>query len=153
MAGQSLSHHQRDRFLDGRIRPVGDLVDFAAVEAVIEHGRKILGNARHAAGANRLDTGLLDRLEHGPRLLAARHKLSMHQRIVAGELERDRIGVAAHDRGIRSAELSRRLGQARLSGHDPRAFSGECHAEVRLASDGAQAPRDRTFERLRRRFF
>jgi hypothetical protein len=153
LTGQSLSHHQRDRFLDGRIRPVGDLVEFAAVEAVIEHGRKILGNARHAAGANRLDTGLLDRLEHGARLLAARHKFAMHQRIVAGQLERDRIGVTAHDRGIRSTELSRGLGQARLSGHDTRAFGGECHAEVGLAGDGAQAPCDRAFEWLGRGFF
>ena len=153
MASQSLSHHQSDRFLDGRIRPVGDLVEFAAVEPVIEHGRQIPGNARHAAGANRLDTSLLDRLEEGARLLAARHKPPMHQRIMAGELERDRIGVAAHDRGIRSAELSRRFGQAYLSGHNTRAFGGECHREVRLAGDRAQAPCDRAFERLGRGFF
>ena len=71
------------------------------METVIEHGREVLGDARHAACADRLDAGLLDRVEHGARLLPARHELAMHHRVVTGELERDGVGMAAHDRGIR----------------------------------------------------
>ena len=100
-AGQTLAHHQRDGFLERRIRPVGDLVELAAVKTVVEHGREILRDARHAARPDRLDAGLLDRLEHGARLLPAGDELAMDQRVVAGELERDRVGMAAHDRGIR----------------------------------------------------
>ena len=73
LAGQPLAHHQRDRLLDRRIGAVGDLVELAAVEAVVEHGGEILGDAGHAPRADRLDAGLLDRLEHGARLLPARH--------------------------------------------------------------------------------
>jgi hypothetical protein len=153
LAGQSLPHHERDRFLDGRIRPVGDLVELAAVETVVEHGREVLCNAGHPACADRLDAGLLDRLEYGARLLPARHELAMHERVMAGELERDRVGVPAHDRGIRAAELSRRLGQARLAADDPGAFRGEGDFELRLARDRAQAPRDRALERLGRGVF
>src|SRR5207253_4589515 len=94
--------------------------------------------------------GQLDRLEYGARLLPARHQLAMHHRVVTGELERDRVGVAAHDRGIRTANLSRRLGQARLAADDSGAFRGEGDFELRLAGDRAQASRDRTLEWLAR---
>ena len=90
LPGQALAHHQRDRLLDRRIGAVGDLVELAAMEAVVEHGGQVARHAGHAARADRLDARLLDRLEHRARLLAARHQLAMHHRIVTGELERDR---------------------------------------------------------------
>jgi len=77
----------------------------------------------------------------------------MHHRVVAGELERDRVGVAAHDRGIRTAELSRRLRQARLAADDSGAFRGEGDFELWLAGDRAQASRDRALEWLGRGVF
>ena len=152
LAGQPFAHHQRDRFLDRRIGAVGDLVELAAMEAVVEHGGEILGDARHAACADRLDAGLLDRLEHGARLLAARHQLAMHHRIVTGELERDRVGMAAHDRGVRAGELARRLGQARLAADEAGALGREGDFELGLARDRAQASGDRALERLGRGF-
>ena len=88
------------RVLDRRIGAVGDFVELAAMEAVVEHGGEILRHARHAARADRLDARLLDRIEHRARLLAAGHQPAMDRRVVAGELQRDRVGVAAHDRGI-----------------------------------------------------
>ena len=68
----------RDRLLERRIGAVGDLVELAAMEAVVEHRGEILGDAVHAARADRLDARLLDRLEHRARLLAARHQLPVH---------------------------------------------------------------------------
>ena len=103
LAGQALAHHHRDRFLDRRIGAVGDLVELAAVELVVEHGGEILGDALHAPRADRLDARLLDRLEHRARLLAARHQAAMHGGVVAGDAQRDGVGVAAHDRGVRLA--------------------------------------------------
>ncbi len=153
LAGQPLAHHERDRLLDRRIGAVGDLVEFSAMETVVEHGREILRHAGHAARADRLDAGLLDRLEHRARLLPARHQLAMHDRIVTGELERDRIGMAAHDRGVGSGELARRLGQACLAADDAGPFGGEGDFELGLAGDSAQAARDRPLERLGRAVF
>ena len=152
LAGQTLAHQHRDRILDRRIGAVGDLVELAAVEAVVEHGREILRHAVHAAGADRLDPRLLDGVEHRARLLSARSQAAMHGRIMAGELERDRIGMAAHDRGILPAELARRLRQPHLLAGEPRPLGGKRDLEVRLPGDRAQATRDRALERLGRAF-
>ncbi len=70
----------RERVLDRRIGAVGDLVELAAVEAVVEHGGEVLRHAVHAARADRLDPRLLDRVEHRARLLAARHQAAVHAR-------------------------------------------------------------------------
>ena len=148
-AGQALAHHQRQRLLDGRVGALGDLVELAAAVALVEHGAEILRDASHAAGADRLDARLLDRLEHRPRLLPDRLQAAVHGGIVAGELERDGIGVAAHDRGLALAELARRLRQPHLVARDQaRAFGGEGDLQLAVARDGAQAAAERALERL-----
>ena len=101
LPGQTLAHHHRDRFLDRGIGTVGDLVELAAMKFVVEHRREILRDTRHPARADRLHPRLLDRIEHGARLLAARDQFAMHIGIVTGELERNGIGMTAHDRGLR----------------------------------------------------
>ena len=118
MPGEALAHHEGDRVLDRRVRSVGDvLVLAAAMVAVLEHGREVVGDARHAPRADRLDAGLLDGVEHGARCLRLRREPAMDAGVVAGEPQRHRIGVAAHDRDVLPVELARRLGQARLVGH------------------------------------
>ena len=151
LPGQALAHDHRHRLLDRRIGAVGDLVEFAAMEAVVDHGGEIFRHARHAARSDRLDARLLDRLEHRPRLLSARHQLAVDGRIVARELERDGIRMAAHDRRVGTGELARRLGQTRLAADDAGTFGGEGDFKLRLAGNGAQAAAHRTLERLGRR--
>jgi hypothetical protein len=136
------------RAAGGGASPVGDLVELAAVELVLEHGAEIGRDAQHAPRPDRLDAGLLDRLEHRARLLAARHQAAVHRRIVAGKLERDRVGVAAHDCGLLAREAARRLGQPHLAAHQPGTFGRERHVELGLARDRLQAAGDRALERL-----
>ena len=150
--GEPLAHHHGDRFLDRRVGAVADLVELAAVEAVVEHGREVLGDAAHASGTDRLDARLLHRLEHRPRLLAAGNELAVHGRIMTGELERDCIGVAAHDGGVPPAELARRLRQARLAADDAGPLGRERDFELGLLGDRAQASRHRALEWLGRAF-
>ena len=152
LAGQPLAHHHGERVLDRRIGTVGDLVEFAAMKAVVEHGGEILRHAAHAARADRLDAGLLDGLEYRARLLAAGRELAMHRRVVTGEPQRDRIGMAAHDRRLAFVEPARRLRQPRLAAGQAGALGGEAHFEIALAGDRAQADADRALERLGRRF-
>ena len=140
-AGQPLAHHQRERVLDRRIGAVGDLVEFAAVELLVEHGGQILRDAVHAPRADRLDARLLDRLEHRARLLAGRLQAAMHRRIVAGESQRDRVGMAAHDRGFGLAQFARRLRQAHFAAHQAGALGGEGHLEIGLARDARAGSR------------
>jgi hypothetical protein len=75
----------------------------------------------HAPRADRLDARLLDRLEHRAALLAD----GICRRCTAGSwqasLQRDRIRMPAHDRGVLRRELARRLGQARLAARRCRA--------------------------------
>ena len=121
------------------------------MEAVIDHGREVLGDAGHAPRADRLDAGLLDRLEYRARLLAAGHQFPVHARIVAGKLERDRVRMPAHDRGLVPGKLARRLGQPRLAADDAGPLGRKRDLELGLARDRAQAAGDRALERLGRR--
>src|SRR5262249_10390868 len=150
LPGQALAHDERDRFLERSIRPVGHLIELAAMEAVVEHGRKILRHARHPALADRLAARLLDRLEHCAGLLAAGHQLAMGRWIMTGELERDRIGMTAYDRRIMPGELARRLRQPDLTAGDAGAFGCESDLEVGLSCNRSQAASHRALERLGR---
>ena len=150
--GQPLAHQHGQRIGQRRIGTIGDLVEFAAVEMIVEHRGEVFRNARHPPRAERLDTGLLDRLEHAACLRIAGHQLAVHLRIVAGELQRDRIGVPAHDGSILPRHLARRFRQSCLARRQSRPFSGETDLELRLFCNRAQARRDRALERLGRRF-
>ncbi len=103
LAGQPLAHDHGDRFLDRRIGPVGNVVEFAAMEFVVEHRRQILGHAGHATRTDRFDPRLLDRVEDRTRLLTAGNEFAMNTGIVTGELQSNGIGMTAHDRGFATA--------------------------------------------------
>ena len=120
------------------------------MEMIVEHRGEVFGNARHPPRADRLDPRLFDGLEHAARLGIARHQLAMHFRVVAGELECDGVGMAAHDGCIAPRHLARRLRQPRLAGCETRPLRGECHFQFRRFCDRAQAGRDRALERLGR---
>ncbi len=70
----------------------------------------------------------------------------MDQRVMTGELERDGVGMATHDGGIRCGKLARRLGQARLAGGDAGTFGRKGHFELGFPCNGAQASRHRALE-------
>ncbi len=103
-------------------------------------------------GADRLDARLLDRLEDRARLLAGRLHAPVHGLVVAGEPQRHRVGMAAHDRGFRLGQLARRLRQPRLAADHAGTLGRERHLEVRLARQRAHGAGDRALERLGRRF-
>src|ERR1700730_2465677 len=150
LAGEPLAYEKGDCLLDRGIRAIKDFVELAAMETVVEHARKIFGYTRHTPGPKGFDPRLLHRIEHRPRLLPSGDKLAMDQRIVTGELERDRIGVPAQHGSIRETELARRLGQARLPPNHSWPFSCERDLQIRLSRNSAQAARHGAFERLGR---
>ena len=122
------------------------------MEMIVEHRREVLGNARHASCADRLDPRLLDRLEHAACLRIAGHQLAMHLGIVTGELQRNRIRMATDHGGIALGHFSRRLRQPRLAGRKPGPLCGEGHVQFGRLRDRLEAGSDRALERLGRRF-
>jgi len=92
--------------------------------AVLDHSREIVGDAGHAACANGLDAGLLHGIENGARCLVLRRQSPVQARIVAGEPQRHRIGVATHDGHVGKGQLARRLRQPRLAACDAGPLGG-----------------------------
>ena len=122
------------------------------MKAVVEHRREIVRHPLHAPCADRLDARLLDRLEHGAGLLAAGLQAAVDRRVVTGESQRDRVGMAAHDRGLGGIELARGLRQPRLAADDAGALGREADFQIGLLRDRAHAARHRALERLGRAF-
>ena len=97
LAGQPLAHHHGDGLLDRRVGAVGDLVELAAMEAVVEHGGEIAA-PRRACGASRSPRRAPARPPRTPRAPAGR---------------RAPAGDAPPDRGRRASARSNRRGRAR----------------------------------------
>ena len=111
---------------------------------VVEHGGKILRHALHAPRADRFDARLLYCLEHGAALLAAGNELAMNGGVVTGHPQRDRIGMAAHNRGVFPVQLARRLRQPRLAAGEAGPLGRKRNLKLRLARDaraGSRSPR------------
>src|SRR5262249_58153473 len=129
--------------------PNGSLVKFDAMETVVEHCGEIFRNATHAARTNRFDPGLFDGFEHGARLLAARRQFAMDRRIMAGEPQRDRVGVAANDCSLAFVQSPRWLRQTRLAADKSGPLRGKVDFEIALGSNRFEANSDGALKRLR----
>ena len=114
-AQKLLAGDQADHVGDRRVVLGLDAGMAALVGALAPQGREIVGDAGHAAGAQRLDADLLDRLEDRARGLAARHAAQMRLAVVVAQLQRHRIGLAAHAAHILDRQVAGRHGDARLA--------------------------------------
>ena len=114
--GQPLADDERDGVLNRRIGTLADILEFAPMEPVVEHGRQVAGDPDHALGADRLNPSLLDRFKHRARLLAAGHESAVDRRTVARHAQRQRVRMTTNDCRLTARELARRLRQPGLSG-------------------------------------
>jgi hypothetical protein len=119
LPGEALAHQHRQCVFDRGVGAIADFVKFAAMEAVVEHGGEIFRDPAHATRANRFDPCLFDGFEYGARLLAAGRQLAMHRRVMAGEPQRDRVGMTANDCSLALVQSPRRLRQTRLAADEP----------------------------------
>ena len=139
-AGQPLAHDQRHGVLERRVGAVRDLVVFAAVIAVLQHGGEIAGHALHAPRADRLDARLLDGVEDRARLLPLGRQPAMDAASwQASAAPWNRHGRARWRRPAR--QLARRLGQRAPCRRQGRPVRREGDLELRLARDGAHGSR------------
>ena len=119
LAGEPFADDQRHRLFERRVAALANFTIAGVLEAVLEHGAEVLRDAFHPAGADRLDTRLLDGVEDGTGLRRLRQQPAVHIGVMAGEPQRDRIGIAALDRGILLRKLARRLGEPHAGGGAP----------------------------------
>src|SRR5262249_23149424 len=101
----------------------------------------------------RFDPGLFDGFEHGARLLAARRQFAMDRRIMAGEPQRDRVGVAANDCSLAFVQSPRWLRQTRLAADKSGPLRGKLDFEIALGSNRFEANSDGALKRLGWSFF
>jgi hypothetical protein len=122
--------------------------------AILQHGREIGRDTFHATSPDGLDPNLLDGVEHGAGALRFRRLPAVGRGIMARELQRHGIGVAAHDGGLARRQFAGWFGQTRLcavTGADNARLVGrERNLEVRRPCHGPHAGRDGAFEGLLR---
>src|SRR4051794_33740941 len=120
------------------------------MEAVVDHRGKIFCNARHPPRPDRLDARLLDGIKDRARRLARWHELAMNVWIVTSELERNRIGMSAHDRGFAQGKPAGWFRQADLAADDAGPLGREGDFQVGFTRDRANAACHRPLERFGR---
>ena len=96
----SFSRTRSERIGKWRFGTLGRLGEAAPLRALLQVGSEVGRDAEHAIGADRLDASLLDRLEHFARLAALWRQRRVQNRIVTGDGERRRIGMAADHRNL-----------------------------------------------------
>ena len=116
-----------------------------------EAGGEVGPDAGHAAGADGLAAGLLDRLPGGAGVGALGHVGAVDARVVDGEAQRHGVGLAAQDRGLGAGELAGRLGQAGGVAGDHGAVGAEGDLEIADARDRPHGRGQCLLERLVRR--
>ena len=155
-ARQAFPHHHGNGIFDRRIGPIRDIGEVAAVVAILQHGRKVRGDAVHTPRPDGLDPDLLYRLEYGAGGLRLGQQTTMRRRIVAGELQRHGISVAANDGGLTEGEFARRFRQPGLGGvaeaRDIGLVGRKTDLQFRRPGHGPHAGRNGPLEGLLRRF-
>src|SRR5262249_10814096 len=111
------------------------------------------GNAAHAARSNCFDPSLFDGFEYGARLLATGRQLAMYRWVMAGEPQRDRVGMAANDCSLALVEPAWRLRPTRLAADKPGPLRGKVDLEIALGGNCFEANSDGALKRLGRSFF
>ncbi len=76
-AGEPLAHHQRHRLLERRVGLVAHVGQIGLGVLVLQHRADVVGHPEHGARADRLDPGLLHRVEDRTRLLAFGRQLEV----------------------------------------------------------------------------
>ena len=153
LAREPLAHQESERVLDRRLGAVGRLAEAAPLVALLDAGGEIGRHPLHALRPDRLDAGLLDRLEHGARLDARRRERSVQAWVVTGDGQRRGIGVTPDHGDLGFGWNARGLRDAgRLAGK-PGRLAREHHLDAGVAGNGAGGKRHRPLERVERRLF
>jgi hypothetical protein len=109
---------------------------------------RLSADALHATRADRLATGLFDRVEDRAGVRALRHVLRMHPLVVAGDAQRHGVAERPRVTAMSRAVILRGGSGSRAEVPERPGRSVENDLQFRLAGDGAHGQRHRPLERL-----
>ena len=138
-ARQPLAHDEREGVLERCVGALGDLGVATVAVLVLDACGEIGGHARHAIGAQRLDAGPLDRLEHGARRPRLRRQPRVQLDVVAGRGQRQAVGPAADHGDLAPRGHARGLGQLHELAVDLGLAGRIADLHLAVAGDGAHA--------------
>jgi hypothetical protein len=135
LAGEPLADLEAERGPERNLRAIAGPGYRVRAHPHLDRRRKVGPDPGHRPGAQRLDPGLLDRVEHRPGDLVRRSAAGVHSRIVVPKLERGGVGIAP---GLR--DLLRGEGAAGHRHLDALARGGgrigrKAELQLRLAGD------------------
>ena len=105
-------------------------------------------HARHGAGAQRLNAGLLHGFKHGAGVLSLGPVFAVNLVRVIGEPEGEAVGEAAGDGDVLGRELTGDLRKLGLVAGKRRRFIAEAHGEFRIVGNGFHRQRQDALEFL-----
>ena len=147
-SGDALAHDHRHGFSEWRFGLFGDVVEVRAVVFVLQHMRDVIAHAGHGDRADRLDTGLLDRIEDRARFCLFRHVTTVGRSVMQRLAQGHRVADPSRDRHVARGRLARQVRQPRSLAGQSRTLVRERHLEFRIARDRTHTTRKRTLERL-----
>ena len=149
-AGNALTQHQAERFGERRLVLTGEMGVAGAPAVLVEQDVEVVGDALHAARAERLDSRELKGIEHAPGVLARGRVRRVDAGIVIAHPERHHIAGAAQGGNLARLRGVGRHRHARLVTDQSRRLAAEGHGEFRLFGDGPHRGGDRAGEDLDR---
>jgi hypothetical protein len=108
LAGQRLAHHQRQRGRQRHLFARAGAGDRIGAQPHVERMAQIVGDARIAAAAQRLDARTLDRVEHRARHCLGGGVAQVHRAIVMLQPQREPVGEATRLRHLLRRQRARR---------------------------------------------
>src|SRR5262249_7339438 len=116
---------------------------------VLEHRADIGCDPAHGAGADRLDTGLLDGVEDRTRLLALRRKPGVNADVVAGAPQRHGVAQTPGYGYVLGRRPLRPVPEPRAVAGKRWLILGEADLQLMVARNGTHADADGTLEAVR----
>ena len=152
VAGQPLAHHQPDNVGQGGRGRIVEAVQALLLNAGFQRRGQVGAYAHQRIGPDRVDAGLLDRLEDRAGLHRLGPQLGVGGLVVVGEAQRHLVGQAADARGLLRRQVARRVRQDGVVAVQRRPVAGEGDLQIRLLGQRTRRVRDRPLEDLGRVF-
>jgi hypothetical protein len=135
LPGQPLAHLEAERGGERHLGPVAGAGDRIGAHPHLDGPSQVGAYALHRPRPERLDPGLLDRVEHRAGDLVGGRAAGVHRRIVMPELQRRRVGITPRLGDLALGQRPSRHRHFHILARRGRRVGGEAELKLRLARD------------------